>query len=218
MADRDTDGGRQHSLGAYLVLPGLDRDHRLDQEGMDHALGSRAIRILYRYGCRSIYHISDFIFLFKRLPEILTQENICSEPKKTLSLREKILQSLKQFLELVVYPLHLVLRLIARFLLMLAIAVTFLILPVTLILILIYIIRKIHKPLSDRLQPNDETSANKVIFKGTPENTAVEDGRCEILLLKIRLRNTAVEDTVRNTAVEDTMRNTAVEDGAKYCC
>ena len=28
------------------------------------------LELLYRYGCRSIYHISDFIFLFKRLPEI----------------------------------------------------------------------------------------------------------------------------------------------------
>ncbi len=101
-----------------------------------------------------------FLFL-KNFQKSLIQKNICAEPKKTLSLREKSLQSPKQFLELVIYPLHLALRLIARFLLMLAIFTTFLIPHLILILFLLFIFNVIQlEPLSNWLQSIGKTFTN----------------------------------------------------------
>lgn len=109
--------------------------------------------------------VALFIYLIlflvlKNFQKSLIQKNICAEPKKTLSLREKSLQFLKQFLELVAYPLHLALRLIARFLLMLAIFTTFLIPHLIVILFLIYIFSAIQEPLSNFLQPIEKMFTN----------------------------------------------------------
>ena len=75
---------------------------------------------------------------------------------KSLPWKEIFIESLK----LAVYPLHLALRLIARFLLMLAIFTTFLIPHLIVILFLIYIFSAIQEPLSNFLQPIEKTFTN----------------------------------------------------------
>ena len=110
----------------------------------------------------ALFIIYWILFLFsKNFRKSLIQENIPAEPKKTLSLREKSLQSLKQFIELVFYPLHLAFRLIARLMLVFAIPITFLIPHLILILILLSISNVIQQePLSNWLLSIEKTFTN----------------------------------------------------------